>query len=214
MPEIFSEYFTSAVPNAAQKEKFRVAANKLLNQCFILKKKEDTKKDYIFINQNKDIFIQYFDFLGYEIKIDEDLGLISAKNSFGTGRQNFTKIQSILLLILRLLYLEKRNDISNSSENVMVLMQEIRDKYNILKMKTRLDKTTEKDAINLFKRYNLVRAIDADISQSDARLEVYSSVLMAIPAEGINALYEKTKSRLHEYEAEVGADDDAEDDVE
>lgn len=213
MQEIFSEYFTNEISSIGQKEKFRIASNKLLNQCFILKKKEDTKKDYIFIRQNKDIFIQYFELLGYEIEINEELGLISAKNTLGTGRLNMTKIQSILLLILRLLYLEKRNDISSISENVTVFMQDIRDKYNILKMKTRLDKTTEKDAISLFKRYNLVRTIDADISQSDARIEIYSSVLMAVPTEGINALYEEAKKRLHEYEAEVGADDDTEDDA-
>lgn len=213
MQEIFNEYFNGAIPNAGQKEKFRIAANKLLNQCFVLKKKEDTKKDYVFIRQNKDVFIPYFDLLGYEIIIDEDLGLISAKNTFGTGRQNFTKMQSVLLLILRLLYVERRSDISNSSENAMIVMQDIRDKYNVLKMKTRLDKTAEKDAINLFKRFNLVRAIDADISQSDARLEIYPSVLMAIPAEGINALYEETKNRLHKYEAELGADDESENDA-
>ena len=40
--------------SVAQKEKFRIAANKLLNQCFLLKKKEDTKKDYIFVKQNKE----------------------------------------------------------------------------------------------------------------------------------------------------------------
>ena len=33
--------------SVAQKEKFRVAANKLLNQCFLLKKKEDTRKEYV-----------------------------------------------------------------------------------------------------------------------------------------------------------------------
>ena len=32
--------------SAVQKEKFRVAANKLLNHCFLLWKREDTKKEY------------------------------------------------------------------------------------------------------------------------------------------------------------------------
>ena len=36
--------------SVAQKEKFRIAANKLLNHCFLLKKREDTKKDYFFVN--------------------------------------------------------------------------------------------------------------------------------------------------------------------
>ena len=46
MFEVFEE-------SVAQKEKFRVAANKLLNQCFLLKKKEDTRREYVFVRQNK-----------------------------------------------------------------------------------------------------------------------------------------------------------------
>lgn len=193
----------------SQKEKFRSAANKLLNSCFILKRKEDTKKEYIFIRQNKDAFTEYFDFLNYDIIINEDLGLISLKNRAGTGRLTLTKMHGILLLILRLLYLEKRNDISHAGEDVTVLMQDIRNKFDILKTKNKLDKTTEREAFALFKRYNLIRTIDADITQGDARVELFPSVLMAIPAEGINAMYEMTKGKLSEYEA---SDDAAEED--
>ena len=195
----------------SQKEKFRIAANKLLNKCFILKRKEDTKKDYLFIRQNKELFEGYFDLLAYDIIINEDLGLISLKNRQGTGRLSLTKMQSILLLILRLLYLERRNDISNSTDEVTVLMQDVRGKFDILKSKTKLDKTTERDAIAVFKRYNIIRVIDADITQGDARIEIYPSVLMAIPAEGINALYEQTKNKLSEYEE--GEEGEEEEDI-
>ena len=56
--EIFNE-------SIVQKEKFRNAANKLLNNCFIVKRKEDTRNDYIFILQYRTYFEEYFDLLGY-----------------------------------------------------------------------------------------------------------------------------------------------------
>ena len=62
--------------SVAQKEKFRIAANKLLNHCFLLKKREDTKKDYFFVKQNLDLFVTYFDLLGYEVKMNEDQGVL------------------------------------------------------------------------------------------------------------------------------------------
>ena len=37
------EEFEKVINSVAEKERFRVAANKLLNQCFLLKKKEDIK---------------------------------------------------------------------------------------------------------------------------------------------------------------------------
>ena len=90
------------------KEKFRSAANKLLGECFLLKKHKDTASDYNYILNNKDAFIEYFEILGYEVIIDEQNGVIGLNNPAGTGRIHLKKIESVLLLIIRLLYIEKR----------------------------------------------------------------------------------------------------------
>lgn len=199
--------------SSSQKEKFSKAANNLLNHCFILKKKEDTRLDYIYIKDNKEQFCLVFDLLGYDLRIDEDIGLISIFNRNGTGRLQFTKFESIMFLILRLLYLEKRNDLSTSGDNVTVTIQEIRDKYNVLKIKNKqkLEKNSEKLIIALFKRYNLIRNLTSDITQAETRIEIYPSIMIAIPNEGITHLYENVKERLTEYEE---GDDDADTDEE
>lgn len=199
--------------SSSQKEKFSKAANNLLNHCFILKKKEDTRLDYIYIKDNKEQFCLVFDLLGYDLRIDEDIGLISIFNRNGTGRLQFTKFESIMFLIFRLLYLEKRNDLSTSGDNVTVTIQEIRDKYNVLKIKNKqkLDKNSEKLIIALFKRYNLIRNLTSDITQAETRIEIYPSIMIAIPNEGITHLYENVKERLTEYEE---GDDDADTDEE
>ena len=90
------------------KEKFKSVANKLLGECFLLRKHKDTSSDYNYIWNNKDAFIEYFDILGYELIIDEQNGVIGLNNPAGTGRIHLKKIESILILILRLLYIEKR----------------------------------------------------------------------------------------------------------
>lgn len=191
----------------SQKEKFSKAANNLLNHCFILKKKEDTRQDYIYIKDNKEQFVLVFDLLGYDLRIDEDMGLISISNRNGTGRLQFTKFESIMFLIIKLLYLEKRNDLSTNGDNVIVTIQDIRDKYNVLKIKNKqkLDKNSEKQIIALFKRYNLIRNLTSDISQGETRIEIYPSIMIAIPNEGITYFYESVKERLAEYEQ--GEDD-------
>ena len=118
--------FEELMESVSEREKFRIAANKLLNQCFLLKKKEDTRKDYIFVRENKELFSQYFDLLGYKVRINEDQGVIALAGDYETGRLQLTKLESIELLILRLLYIEKRKEISSSYEDVVVLMEEIR----------------------------------------------------------------------------------------
>lgn len=183
-----------------QKEKFKVAANKLLNNCFIIKKKEDTRNDYIYIIQNKDLFNEYFDLLGYSVEINEMQGVVALTSQQGTGRLRLKKIESILLLILRLLYIEKRKELS-LNEEVVVLTDEIHQKYNMLKLeaKANLDKTTLRDIVRLFKRYNIVSNIDSDITMSDARIRIYPSVLFAVPNDNLSSLYEAINEKLNKY---------------
>lgn len=193
--------FEELEESTAQREKFRIAANKLLNQCFLLRKREDTKKEYIFVRQNRELFIPFFDLLGYDLKINEDQGVIGIVNQFGTGRLPLGKYESIFLLILRILYVEKRNELGTFSEEVTVLMEEIREKYAMLKIKAKpvLDKGTEKHMISLFRKYNLVRNLDSDVSQPDARIIIYPSVIMAVTVENINDYYTMTEQKLREY---------------
>ncbi len=187
--------------SAAQKEKFRIAANKLLNHCFLLKKREDTKKDYMFVKQNLEMFVTYFELLGYDLKINEDQGVIGLVNQFGTGRVELSKYESILLLILRLLYIEKRKELATYSEEVTVLMEEIREKYAMLKIKAKpnLDKGMERNLVKVFRRYNIIQNLDSDVNQADARIIIYPSVIMAVTVENVNDYYEMTERKLSDY---------------
>lgn len=187
--------------SVAQKEKFRIAANKLLNHCFLLKKREDTKKDYMFVKQNFEMFVTYFELLGYDLKLNEDQGVIGIANQFGTGRVDLNKYNSIILLILRLLYIEKRKELATYSEEVTVLMEEIREKFAMLKIKSKpnLDKSMEKDFVKEFKKYNIIQNLDTDVNLADTRIVIYPSIIMAITVENVNDYYEMTMHKLKEY---------------
>ena len=193
--------FEELMESAAQKDRFRVAANKLLNQCFLLRKREDTKKEYVFVRQNRELFFPVFDLLGYDLKINEDQGVIGIVNQFGTGRLPLGKYESVFLLILRILYVEKRRELGTFSEEVTELMEEIREKYAMLKIKAKpmLDKGTERHMISLFRKYNLIQNLDSDVSQPDARIVIYPSIIMAVDVEDINAYYAMTEQKLREY---------------
>lgn len=183
-----------------QKDKFRNAANKLLNHCFIVKRKEDLRSDYIFILQNKEYFEEYFDLLGYELKINENSEVIGLLNYNGTGRLRLKKIESIILLILRLLYIEKRKELG-FHDDIIVLAESIHEKYGMLKIdsKINIDKTSLKEAFRVYKRYNLINTLDSDITKPESRIKIYPSVLFAVSNDNINDLYDQVKSKLDYY---------------
>lgn len=185
------------------KDKFKSAANKLLGECFLLKKHKDTASDYNYILNNKDAFIEYFDILGYELVIDEQNGVIGLNNPLGTGRIHLKKIESILLLILRLLYIEKRKQLSQI-DDVIIIADEIYDKYSMLKMNAKLDKTAMRNTLGMFQRYHLIGKLDADMSNPDTRILIYPSILFAVTVSSLDDLYQSAKDKLDKYS--IGGD--------
>lgn len=180
------------------KDKFRATANKLLNECFILKKNKDTISDYNFILNYRDYFISLFDVLGYELVIQEDQGVIGINNPAGTGRIHLKKIESMLLLILRLLYIEERKKISQTGD-VVIIVDQVYDKYNMLKMQNKLDKITLRNSMGLFRRYHLIQNLDADMSNPDTRVIIYPSILFAVANASLDDMYQAAKDKLEKY---------------
>lgn len=180
------------------KEKFKSTANKLLNECFILKKNKDTVSDYNFILNYKEYFVSLFEILGYELILQEEHGVIGINNPSGTGRIHLKKIESVILLILRLLYIEERKKVTQT-EDVIVLIDQVIDKYNMLKLQNKLDKTTLRNAMGYFKRYHLVQNLDADMANPDTRVIIYPSILFAVANAGLEEMYQTAKDKLEKY---------------
>ncbi|HAZ91085.1 MAG TPA: hypothetical protein DCX21_03830 [Eubacterium sp.] len=180
------------------KDKFRAAANKLLNECFIIKKDKNTASEYNFILNYRDYFISLFEVLGYELVILEDQGVIGINNPAGTGRIHLKKIESMILLIIRLLYIEERKKVSQTGE-VVVIVDQIIDKYNMLKMQNKLDKTTMRNVMGLFRRYHLIFNLDPDMSNPDTRVIIYPSILLAVANANLEEMYQAAKDKLDKY---------------
>lgn len=180
------------------KDKFKVTANKLFNECFILKKNKDTASDYNFILNYRDYYISLLEILGYELIIQEETGVIGINNPAGTGRIRLKKIESVLLLILRLLYIEERKKVSQT-EDVVIIIDQVIDKYNMLKMQNKLDKTSIRSAMGCFKRYHLVQNLDSDMANPDTRLIIYPSILFAVSNVSLDEMYQAAKEKLVKY---------------
>ena len=183
--------------SGAAKEKFRVNANKLLNECFILRSCEETKGCYYYILKEKDNFCVYFDFLGYELKINEDLGVVALNNAYGNGRIRLRLIESIILLFIRLIYIEEKQKLSQT-EQVITTVEEIYERYRGLKNE-RLNKRDIKECLRLLKKYHIIHNLDADMTNPETRIIIYPSVILAFDSAELNAVYESAKQKLDTY---------------
>lgn len=200
------------LPEGVSKERFRTAMNRLLNECFLLKRCKDTQSDYLYILANKDLFGNFLDFLGYELLINEEYGVISLNNPAGTGRIHLSKLDSILLLILRVLYIEKKKELLQT-EDIIVLIEEIYDKYQLLKLKQRLRKDILQSVLGKFRRMHLIQNLDRmDGGDMECRLLIYPSILFAIMANSLEEIYAQAQEKLEEYK-KGGEDSDGNNDA-
>ena len=142
----------------------------------------------------KEKLSQYLSVLGYRLEINEDYGVVQLTNPLNYNRYNMKLFESIILLILRILYDEKKRELSASDE-VIVNMGDIHEKFLSIKIRDKMiDKTTLRNAISTMRRFQLVEVLDRELSNEDSRLIIYDSILMAVRVEDIKLAYEKLEN--------------------
>ena len=176
------------------KDEFVRICNRLLGSCFVCKRNESSRRDYYFITQHREKFSQYLSVLGYRLEINEEYGVVQLTNPQNYNRYNMKLFESIILLILRILYDEKKRELSVSDE-VIINMGDIHEKFLTLKIRDKMmDKTTLRNAISTMRRFQLVEVLDKELSNQDSRLIIYDSILMAVRVEDIRQAYEKLEN--------------------
>lgn len=175
------------------KEEFKRICNRLLGVCFICKANAASRSDYYFLLRHKDKFREYLDVIGYRIEINEEYGVVQLISPQGYNHKNLKLYESIILLILRIIFDEKKRELSESDE-VIINVGDIHDKYLSLKIRDKMiDKTTLRNALKLFRRFQLIELLDRDVTDEGARILIYDSILMAVRVEDIKNAYDKLK---------------------
>lgn len=174
-----------------EKEEFRKLSNKLLSICFVCKKNDASKNDYYFILRHKEEFNNYFKALGFQVEINEEYGVAQLVNTMNFNRIQLKLFDSIILLLLRVLFDEKMRELSLSNE-VVVTVGDIQEKFMALKIRDKLiDKTTLNNSLKLLKRINIINNLDKDLTNEESRIIVYHSILMAVRVDDIKEVYDK-----------------------
>lgn len=173
------------------RDEFKRISNKLLSVCFLCKGNVTNRAEYYFVLKYKVEFAESFGLLGYRIDVNEEYGVIQLTNPQNYNRLNLKLYESIVLLILRILYDEKKQELSMSDE-VIINLGDIQDKYLSLKIRDKMiDKTTMRNVLSLFRRIQLIETLDKDLGNEESRVLIFDSILMAVRVEDIKDAYEK-----------------------
>ena len=153
-------------------------ANYLLNHCFLLGSVEDQRAKYLYVQDHLDEVRAVFAPLGYSVLLYP--APLQAAALVNGSQARLLKYESILLLVLRLLYLQKRESLAANADEVLVTVEEVQTELQKMNLPRRLDQKTLENLMRTLRRYNLARPVGR-LSGLDSRIEVFPTVLLALP---------------------------------
>ncbi len=174
--------------SGGQRQMFSDTVNKLLSTGFLARDKRDNKEQYYFVLSFKNYFDEYFDIINYELILDRERGAIQLQSRDNKNLLHLKREESIVLLILRILYHQHLVETS-INDNVVIKVDEIHQKYDALELKKKINKTDLVQILRLYRRYNLIEPM-GDITQSNTKIVVYPTIMLAIDTHAINDIYD------------------------
>ncbi|MDD3129019.1 MAG: DUF4194 domain-containing protein [Candidatus Izemoplasmatales bacterium] len=173
--------------NLGQRQLFAKTCLKLLQNSFIARDKEDNKEMYYFLLSYKNYFDEYFDLMNFEVVLDRELGAIQLVNRESSNLIHLKKDETLVLLILRILYHQHLVKTS-INDNIVIKVDEIHQYYDSLELKKKINKT---DLVKILRTYRKLNIIDplGDITKANTRIIIYPTILLAINTQAINDVY-------------------------
>ena len=182
-------------------ERFKTALHVLTSKTFIIRGIDKERELYDFTIRNISIFEAWFSCMDASLVRDESLGVIAFRGS-GNTRLFFSKDEICAVLVLRLIYEDKRLEVSLTKFPV-ISVRDFQDKYNAMTG----DEIKKTALINVLRRLSSCKLISVeshDYADPDGIIQLYPSIPMSIDR---NALDEA----LAVMESREGADESAAD---
>jgi len=178
--------------NQRERDDFARIVNRLLASTFLTKQQEASRRDYYFVERNEALIAGYLKVIGWELIVDRSYGIVQASGLQAGNRLQLRLIDSVLLLLLRLIYEERRKQLTLTAE-VVCQVQDLHDKAAQLRVRERavIEKKVLKEAIALFRRYSLVEQLDDDVTDPRCRLLLLPTLLFAVKLDGIQELHDR-----------------------
>lgn len=211
--EEFWSNFTSS-----EKDLFQKSCRRLLKSTFIVRDKdEENKKAYYFIAKRPEPFSLYFGYIGFDVVVDRDNGVIMLRNCgdmaengrIMSNRMALKKIESVVLCCLWTLYADRIRS-GSLSQAILISVVDLNFELEKYEVKELIDnKKLITDILALFSRFNLVD-VRGKIGDADCMIRLYPSLAFALNVEEFTRFAEVTRKRMLEKDREAAPEGEEE----
>ncbi len=153
--------------------------NKLLQVNFITCQKASDKNDYLFILENKEVISALLALLDFSLEIKREAETLYIVNISGYNRLRLKKNDTVVLLILRILF-QRALETATISQDIEIELKQVHDELaRIGFLDKRISKKELRPVLQTFKSYNLIDFKDPDLPDSST-IRIYKSILYVI----------------------------------
>ncbi|MBX0328595.1 DUF4194 domain-containing protein [Oscillochloris sp. ZM17-4] len=198
LAEFATEY---AQLSAGEQSLFAEAARRLLAEGLIWRGDEGDTRAYAFLLRRRELVAEYLQVAGWELRHDERAQVFQVAHRDGAHRRRLSRDTTVWLLIMRLIYAEKRERVELSlTRYPTVTVGEVAQRYaeffpgQAVRKKTSLD-----EALRTLQSLKLVRAGGGGVlraSNNDQIIELLPTLEVVVPASAVG----EVAARLGEYQ--------------
>ena len=212
--ESVDEYWNSEF-TSSEKQLFQKCARKLLEKTFIVRDKdEENRKMFYFVSKNSDFFTHYFSFMGFEILVHKDSGVVMLSNivnenvssSVAVNRFRFKKIESIVLCCLWTL-LSDRLHRGSLDKVIKITLSDLNMELEKYDFKKPFDKGPLDEILKLFRKFNLI-GTSGEIGDEDFTIILYPSLQFSLNENEFVSFVKEAEKRMKGINNDVLESDD------
>lgn len=179
-----------------RKNTFSRLCNKLLNDNFIYAYKQDDRNDYYEILSMKSLIENYFSMIDFDLIHVDTYKLFYIKTNADRNRMKLKKLETVIVLVLRLLYHKGSLNVNSSSDIQTTLGKMIIEINQTGIFKTQISMTDYLEALRLLKRFKLIDFTFKDFKEDNVII-IYPTILYVAKVDTIDMLNDKLKTYVN-----------------
>lgn len=189
-----------------EKEELTEVIKILSNQTFILERRYDKKterylpnKQYRVCEKHLDFLMDYFAIGDIDLIENRQFGIMALRTQNLQG-DKLSKLTTVFILLLKLIFEEQMNTVSNSI-HVYTTLNEIYDKINLFRLWTNkaIPVTEVRKTIAVLKKYQVLELFDetGDL-EGDSKLIIYPTVNLLINQQAVQSIIKQYQENEEE----------------
>ena len=186
-----------------KKNTFARLCNKLLNDNFIYASRQDDYNDYYSVLGMRNLIENFFSMIDYDMVHIDTYKIFYIQTNADRNRLKLKKLETVIVLVLRLLYHKGSLDVNSSSDISTTLGKMITEINQTSIFKNQVTKTEYKNALTLLRRYKLNDFSFTDFEKEDSVIVIYPTILYVAKIDNIDMLNQKIKTYMATKESDT-----------